>query len=207
MLFRSTVQALDNRFVLRQEKEDRQRLTQDSEKWVQRSKKDELTGLENRSSLKTELKHYFDTCQREEIPMGLFILDIDYFKQYNDTYSHIMGDECLQKIARVVLDVLKEQDNGIAIRYGGDEFFIALKGKNQSEMEQIAEQIVTRIRNAQIPHKASKSGDYVSVSMGGICRIPAGGETYRKYIQCADQALYEVKRSGRNNYRIVTSLE
>ena len=162
---------------------------------------DKLTGLPNRASFDSYVVKAFSRCQKTRRNFGIEILDIDYFKQYNDNYGHQKGDKCIKEVAEVLHEVAKKY-NVYAARYGGDEFVIVYQGKEKEEMRKCAGSIKYLINKKAIEHKYSKAKDTVSVTQGLCYGIPNKGEKYKMFLKEADNLLYEVKQNTRDNYTI-----
>jgi|GEM_PF-325590 len=168
-----------------------------------RSETDELTGLANRFGLNNHGGKMFETCRKKQIPVSLGILDIDYFKTYNDNYGHQTGDDCILKIANV-LRGLEEPDKVFAARYGGDEFILMTGGLQPEELETLADRIRTSVLDAKIPHAYSGVSSVVTVSQGHYVCVPEEGDTLLSYFSVADAVMYEVKNGSKNGYKIRT---
>jgi diguanylate cyclase (GGDEF)-like protein len=158
---------------------------------------DELTGLSNRRHFDRVLYQEWNRSRREETAISLFLLDIDYFKQYNDTYGHLAGDFCLQQVAQVLRNVIQRTTDLVA-RYGGEEFAIILPNTNISNTVHLAEKIRQQVEALQIPHLNSSVSDYVTISVGVASLIPSEHLTPQTLVHSADQALYQAKQNGRN---------
>lgn len=163
---------------------------------------DSMTGLANRTYLNTYHAKKFDQAFLQQELFGVEMMDIDYFKQYNDTYGHLAGDGCIEAIADVLRSVQNEKV--FCARYGGDEFMIIYSGMTTGEIRQVAETIQERVRNLQIPHAGSRCADYVTVSQGIFVRIPHEDNREWDFNMAADKALYEAKRAGRNCFHLRT---
>jgi len=133
------------------------------------------------------------------------MLDIDCFKNYNDHYGHLKGDEVLKTIAQVLSEQANRATDFVA-RYGGEEFIILLPHTDAAGAEKIAEGILTRIRDLQIPHEASFVIPILTASIGGCTTIPEPGQDPANLVEQADKALYQAKAAGRNCYRTFTNL-
>jgi diguanylate cyclase (GGDEF)-like protein/PAS domain S-box-containing protein len=158
---------------------------------------DGLTGIANRRHFDNILDLEWRRAIRSAKPLSLFIVDVDYFKNYNDTYGHLDGDSCLQKIAHTLRDSLRRAGNFVA-RYGGEEFAVILPDTDAEGAYLFAESLREKIENLNIEHKDSKIGKNVTVSIGVSTTVPKKGSTHDKLISLADKALYEAKQGGRN---------
>lgn len=162
---------------------------------------DGLTGIYNRKMFNTSLDILWDKCRVEEVPLSLFMLDIDFFKAYNDGYGHQMGDDCLIRIASL-LSKAAIRIKGLLARYGGEEFCIIAEGFDQSEAAAAAEQIRAEIEDLHIQHGFSKIMEFVTASIGVYTVIPMNEMTPDQFIRMADRALYEAKAAGRNRVSV-----
>ncbi|WP_378954812.1 diguanylate cyclase [Pelosinus sp. sgz500959] len=158
---------------------------------------DGLTGVANR--------HYFDQAFHQEWrralrnnnPLSIVFLDIDFFKKYNDHYGHLAGDECLRKVGNSLKDSLQRAGDLVA-RYGGEEFIIVLPVTSQSEAVKVGEKVRRNIKALMVTHQTSEVSDYVTVSVGVATVVPNNDMTSASLIAKADEALYQAKKKGRN---------
>jgi len=154
---------------------------------------DQLTGVYNRRGCKFRIDELVVNSEKA----GVIMLDIDYFKKYNDTFGHIKGDEILQNIA----DALKKElnpDKHIVSRFGGEEFAIICFGCNEEECVKIAENIREYVYALQIPAADNTISDYLTVSLGVSMEDIDKDISFEKLIANADKALYKAKENGRN---------
>ncbi|MEB3881914.1 diguanylate cyclase [Lyngbya sp. CCY1209] len=158
---------------------------------------DGLTGLANRRQFDTYLHREWQRMLRDEAPLSAIMGDVDFFKAYNDTYGHQMGDECLKAIAKV-LDRCAKRPADLACRYGGEEFAIVLPDTPPEGALQVAEEIRTEIQKLHVKHETSAISNCVTLSLGIACRVPTPDLAPEHLIELADAALYEAKRLGRN---------
>ncbi len=158
---------------------------------------DELTGLRNRRGANQVFDTEISRAKRAGISLGLIMLDVDHFKLYNDTYGHPSGDVVLQKVAEVLLSVTSRAGE-VAIRMGGEEFLILLPGSTQGDAMSTAEAIGERMAALRIPHEASLTQPYVTISQGVVACVPRLHTDIHDLVDAADKALYASKESGRN---------
>ncbi|MDP2264940.1 MAG: GGDEF domain-containing protein [Thiobacillus sp.] len=157
---------------------------------------DNLTGLPNR--------HYFDAFStrlwrqaiRREEPIAILMIDVDYFKRYNDHYGHLAGDACLRQIGEVLSQTVNRPEDGVA-RYGGEEFIAMLSNTGPDGATHLASAILDHVRSANIPHLESEHG-IVTLCIGLAVMVPGKGARLEHLVQQADEALYRAKAAGRN---------
>lgn len=157
---------------------------------------DELTGLPNRRSFNLQFAHMWDKAFAEQTCLGLVILDVDQFKQYNDMAGHPAGDACLRSIAQV-LNRIAEVSRAIAARIGGEEFALILSDTSVEQAREIAEAVRVSVLELALRHPTLPCG-LQTVSLGVTVRQPMSGQTAMDLMQLADGALYAAKRGGRN---------
>jgi len=158
---------------------------------------DDLTGIPNRRSFRNHIDVAFESYVKKDSLLSIVMVDIDYFKNYNDNYGHIEGDRVLKAVANQIYSVVNHNMDFMA-RWGGEEFIYAAFNANKEEIRNIAETIRSKVYALKIPHQASKTWPYISVSLG-TCSIKVSGKAdVSKGIELADNALYLAKTSGRN---------
>lgn len=158
---------------------------------------DSLTGVANRRNfMETFDKEWKRGC-RNKLSLSLIMIDVDFFKSYNDYYGHQAGDECLKKIA-LLLDEALARSGDMLARYGGEEFVIILPGTDIKGTAAVAEKLRKKIESAAIPHEPSTINDYITISLGIAAMIPSARKSKESLIGAADEALYKAKRNGRN---------
>lgn len=156
---------------------------------------DSLTGLANRRHFDQHLKDEWARARRSKSCLTLIMIDIDFFKPYNDEYGHPAGDQCLKQVAQALQGVPKREVDLVA-RYGGEEFALILPGADDAE--QIAEQCRATIEWLRIPHEYSDIADVITISLGVATVRPGPGTSIKALSEQADSALYEAKEAGRN---------
>lgn len=176
---------------------DKQRVLEAEKlKLLERSETDQLTGIANRYRLLQYAQSSLAKCKKERIPLAYEVLDIDYFKQYNDTYGHQAGDECIKAVAGILADI--QNDSIFAARYGGDEFVVIYVGMSVEEVARTAEVLKRRVEELESVYKGTGVDGGVTISQG-ICHcIPEEDSKDRDYLYSADIMLYNVKRKKRN---------
>lgn len=165
---------------------------------------DGLTNIANRRALDVRLLHDIELSVRKKSHVAVLLMDIDFFKLYNDNYGHAAGDECLKKIASIIKHSLKRSSDFVA-RYGGEEFACVLPDTELIGAGAIAEQLLFSIRNANVEHKFSKIGDSITLSIGVAVSGPERVMLPDQLLKQADKALYLAKSKGRNQYCISTN--
>ncbi len=158
---------------------------------------DGLTGIANFRKFDEYLQQIWKRMIREQAPVSIIICDVDYFKQFNDTYGHQAGDYCLQEIARAIESALQRPDD-LAARYGGEEFIVLLPGTDDAGAVQVAEKIQNAIAELDIPHAGSPTAPCVTFSVGLATAVPERGSVPKTLLKSADRALYRAKHGGRN---------
>lgn len=160
---------------------------------------DSLTGLYNRRFMDASLKRIFKSLSRSEDILSVLMIDIDFFKKYNDTYGHDIGDDCLKTIADTIADSI-DRENDFAARYGGEEFAIILPSTDESGACMIASRLIENVRACKIPHEKSDISTVVTISIGIATSRVKHSQSVEDYIKRADEALYSSKNSGRDRY-------
>lgn len=160
---------------------------------------DPLTGLANRRRLDETLTMEFARAARAGLPLSVLLLDIDHFKQFNDTHGHHVGDEVLKAVA-AELARLAQRTGDLAARLGGEEFVVLLPGADVGDAAALAEEAVSRLRQLRI---ASKPSERITASIGvATYAVDSGLGNASDLLQCADMALYEAKRQGRDRVAV-----
>jgi diguanylate cyclase (GGDEF)-like protein len=162
---------------------------------------DELTGLGNRRLVNKALQEEINRARRSGAELSVILLDVDYFKNYNDTYGHPAGDSVLQKLADVMQRATTRAGEVVA-RYGGEEFILVLPGASSSSARRTAERLRDLVVEEQIPHETSKAANHVTVSQGVVTVRPDVELEPADLINRADKALYQAKDAGRNAIKV-----
>ncbi|WP_160685927.1 diguanylate cyclase [Clostridium sp. C2-6-12] len=166
------------------------------------SEEDKLTGIANRRKFDDYMDHIWNSSIKDRSSIALLIIDIDYFKEYNDNLGHVEGDKCITKVANALKN-MNIKLHFIA-RYGGDEFMVVLEKSSIDQAVKLAENIKSAIAELNIPHEFSKISDRVTLSIGAAAVIPNENMTIKDFIREADKALYSAKKSGRNQVAVCT---
>ena len=159
--------------------------------------RDGLTGLANRRCFDEGLLEAWSHCTRDRKPLALILLDIDYFKRYNDALGHLAGDECLQQVAAALSRCITTP-GALVARYGGEEFVCLLPEADAIRAMAQAEYLRGELQAMRIPHPGSDVEECVTVSLGVASVRPAEGRAPEELLQKADQRLYQAKAEGRN---------
>jgi diguanylate cyclase (GGDEF)-like protein len=158
---------------------------------------DGLTGLANRRRLDERLGREWLRSLREKSAIALLLVDVDFFKRFNDHYGHPEGDACLRAVARVLMESCQRPAD-LAARYGGEEFAILLPQTTLAGAELMAQRVLDAMARQAVPHAASTIASHVTVSIGiGHAALPGGDSLVRDLVATADQALYAAKSAGR----------
>lgn len=165
-------------------------------KLISLSQEDELTSLYNRHGLRALVDTRFEQACKTGTAFGLIMIDVDYFKEFNDYYGHLEGDDCLRQIAKVMTTVVNAR--GYLTRYGGDEFCLLFENLSDSEIKEIGDSICQAMNDLHFPHADSPIADYVTLSIGAVNYFPDLSTPFFDYLHTADDALYEAKHLGRN---------
>ena len=163
---------------------------------------DSLTGLTNRRYFDEMMEKEFFRLKRSHSKLSLIMLDVDYFKRYNDAYGHIAGDDCLRQIGKV-LRMVASRSTDIAARYGGEEFIVILPGTDSIGAKALAKRIAKAINILAIPHKDSMISPYVTVSMGVLTAFPANYDKPEQLVALVDETMYKAKNEGRNRIEVL----
>ena len=163
---------------------------------------DGLTNIRNRRFFDETFEKTFSEIKRDKKSLAVLMIDIDFFKPYNDNYGHGQGDETLRKVAKALEKTIKRASDFVA-RYGGEEFVILLKDINKDGVEAVANNLLNAVRELKITHEFSKIENYVTVSIGVSYYNSSSDITKLELLLKADETLYSVKNSGRNNFAIL----
>jgi len=172
-----------------------------NEKLKSISMTDGLTGISNRRSFDDNFKRAWGTAMRENRALSLILIDIDSFKHYNDTYGHMAGDDCLKSVAQSINTFVRRHGD-IAARYGGEEFIIIMNETGLAGAAEVAEKMRKAIEKLKIPHRTSKTGKYVTISLGVSSVVPTKGSSPESLLKTSDRMLYKAKEAGRNRTEV-----
>ncbi len=161
---------------------------------------DGLTEIPNRRCFDEKIVREWSRAARNRVPLSLVLLDIDFFKEYNDTYGHTMGDNALKAVAETLqANVRRSAD--LAARYGGEEFVLILPDTDAAGARALAENVRMAVEELRIEHTTSKISPCLTISLGGSTLVPKPGQRFLPLLNTADRALYQAKDGGRNQVR------
>ena len=163
---------------------------------------DALTGISNRRHFDHVLDEEWRRAKRRQYPLALLMVDIDYFKAYNDSLGHVKGDECLRQVAQNLLQQARRPGDLVA-RYGGEEFSVILPALDREEALAVAETFCHEISHMKIHHPNSDIADCVTVSIGVAVQVPNEHNERGDLLKQADDALYLAKKRGRNRVEMI----
>ena len=164
---------------------------------------DALTGLRNRRGVNRAFETEMSRAKRAGTSLAFIMIDVDFFKLYNDTYGHPAGDEVLQRVAEVLLAITARAGE-VAVRMGGEEFLLLLPGSTEGDAVSTAEQVKQRVEAFKIPHETSPNDTILTVSQGVVAVVPDMHTSIRDLLEAADRALYASKEQGRNTITLST---
>ena len=174
-----------------------QQLEQENRELQRICQRDGLTGIPNRRHFDLFLDKESRRAKREVTPLSLILIDIDFFKKYNDTYGHQSGDDCLKQVAGTLNDAAKRPGDLVA-RYGGEEFGVVLGGTDASGSLRVAEKLRAQVELLNLPHEGSEVSERVTISVGSTTTFSDSDCSPEQLIAAADIALYQAKERGRN---------
>jgi diguanylate cyclase (GGDEF)-like protein len=167
---------------------------------------DELTGIPNRRYFNTLLYQEWERAVREALPLSLIVIDIDYFKNYNDHYGHPKGDACLTQVARA-LQALTKRPGDLVARYGGEEFVVLLAHTDLKGAKVVAEALRQAVERLALEHARSPVYGRVTISVGVAATVPERGSAPDRLLAAADEAVYLAKAGGRNRVKVYLGAE
>jgi diguanylate cyclase (GGDEF)-like protein len=165
---------------------------------------DGLTGIANRRCFDEAIQREWQRARRNRLPLSVLMIDVDFFKQYNDGYGHQAGDECLVTVARALSEQLKRPGDLVA-RFGGEEFVVILPETNAIGAHRVAEDVCRAVAAMKLPHAYSGNGEFLTVSVGVGTAYPTPDDSspgLAVLLENADQALYTAKKAGRNQVSV-----
>jgi len=184
-------------FDISERKETEEKLITLQKKLEDLSFKDGLTGVSNRRMFDSILEMEWANARRNIQPLSLIMIDIDYFKQYNDHYGHIQGDDCLKRVA-LTLSSAATRARDFFARFGGEEFVLVLPETDADAAKKVAERCRSLIFKEQIPHEKSQVSQILTISVGVGTIVPSHQDEPLAFIEKVDKRLYQAKQNGRN---------
>jgi len=156
-----------------------------------------LTGIPNRRQFDDVLAHEWHVAMRTQQPLSLLLMDVDFFKAYNDHYGHGAGDDCLIQVAKILV-AAKQRTTDLVARYGGEEFVAILPQTDVAGAESFAQGVLAAVSGLQIPHMLSEIAPIVTISIGVATDRPNTESESKALLAAADDCLYKAKAKGRN---------
>ena len=190
-----------NSTVLNARVELQAQLTRQTELLSNLARIDGTTEVSNRRAFDDQLQIEWKRALRDKLPLSLCILDIDFFKQFNDTYGHPAGDQCLKSLAKCLVGNLKRSSDFVA-RYGGEEFVALLYKADSTIAERLIQNCLQSFMELEIPHEKSTVSKWVTFSAGICTAVPTEDLSPAMLLENADQALYQAKENGRAQIRL-----
>ncbi|HAD32078.1 MAG TPA: sensor domain-containing diguanylate cyclase [Methylophaga sp.] len=184
-------------FDISERKKTEQELIKLQKELEELSFKDGLTGVANRRMFDSVIETEWLKARQNKQPLSLIIIDIDFFKEYNDFYGHLQGDDCLKQVAETLNNV-KARSRDFFGRFGGEEFIMLLPEADENAAWSIAERCRQALFKKQIPHEQSKVSQLLTISLGVSTMIPSHDDEHNELISRADKQLYQAKHKGRN---------
>jgi diguanylate cyclase (GGDEF)-like protein/PAS domain S-box-containing protein len=184
-------------FDITERKETEQKLMALQKELEELSFRDGLTGIANRRMFDSIMEVEWTNARRNNQPLSLIMIDIDYFKPYNDHYGHIQGDDCLKQVGQA-LSSAATRARDLFARFGGEEFVLVLPETDAASAKIVAERCRNLIFKEQIPHEKSPVSQILTVSLGVGTIIPTHKDQPLTFIEAVDRLLYQAKQSGRN---------
>lgn len=184
-------------FDISERKQTEQKLLQLQKQLEKLSYQDGLTGVANRRMFDNRLQMEWSNAQRNSLPLSLILLDIDYFKQYNDHYGHVRGDDCLKSVGQA-LSGAAVRPRDLLARYGGEEFVLLLPETDAQAAAQVAERCRQLIREQNIQHAHSQVAPLLTISLGVGTLVPGPFDQPEAFLERVDSLLYKAKHQGRD---------
>ena len=180
--------------VMDEQRKEQERILLENERLQAQAQKDPLTGLANRLKFDQSMLSMFENARKNGTPFAVSLMDVDKFKTYNDTYGHLAGDVCLQKVASVIQEV-SDKHGLFCARYGGDEFVMLYENKSDEEIMDIAHELGEKVLEQNKTLRRLGERGSISISQGICNSVPSDGQEQNDFINEADNALYAVKKN------------
>lgn len=184
-------------FDISQRKQTEEKLLEMQKKLEEYSYQDGLTGVANRRMFDAALESAWLQARHSQQPLSLIMIDIDFFKQYNDHYGHLQGDEVLKRTAQI-LNGAGARAKDFFARFGGEEFALILPDTDATAAHKIAERCRNLMFKAQIPHEKSEVSQLLTISLGVSSMVPGSKDTLLAFVDRVDALMYQAKKAGRN---------
>ena len=168
----------------------------------QQSNIDPLTGIANRRCFDETLLQEWQSMERKKEPLGIIMIDIDYFKSFNDYYGHAEGDACLKQVA-ITMKTIIARPYDLLARYGGEEFVCILPNTSKEGTCYIAEKLCKAVEKLAVPHSQSQISGVVTISLGCATMLSIDKQLSSDFMVMVDDALYQAKEEGRNRVVVV----
>ncbi len=198
MRYKKIIEEFGNRKLIQEKNSELERMNRElAEANLQLeliSRTDSLTGVCNRYMFDKAIKIEWNRCKRNLVPLSLIMIDIDFFKNYNDSHGHMVGDDCIRQVANV-LKAFTKRSSDLVARYGGDEFALVLPYMGKESALSLAEQIRKKVEETAIRFANTSSQDFLTISAGVNSAVPTAKMSLEKFIEAADSALYKAKES------------
>lgn len=191
-------------FDISERKQTEQQLISLQKQLEELSYKDGLTGVANRRMFDSVLASEWASAQRSRQPLSLILLDIDHFKQYNDHYGHIQGDDCLKRVGQALSQAASRPRDFVG-RFGGEEFVLVLPETDAAAARHIAERCRQMVRQQRIAHEKSTVSPMLTISLGVGTLVPTAQERPVDFLNAVDQALYRAKQRGRDRLEVAAT--
>lgn len=201
----SVLETVEMRMQLEKMREEQNLMDSKNKELLQTALHDMLSGLPNRAFLNEQADIWYSEAVKGETLFGVELLDIDFFKKYNDTYGHLAGDECIRKVAGVLQSVAEK--DVFCARYGGDEFMLLFRNKTMEEIKTLQETIKSRVRKLSISHEQIGREEHLSVSQGAVYKKPSAENRLWDFMSWADKALYYVKKNKKGSSLLLENLK
>lgn len=201
----ATVKRLQKRMELQEEADRHENMEAWRDILFKRNEYDELTGVLNRRGIRKHMSAALEEAKKKQEKFTVLIIDVDFFKEFNDTYGHVEGDKCLKRVAEILKEAVSK--NGMVGRYGGDEFLITITGGELTDVTQMTARIKGELKNAAILNEKSRVSEFVTVTIGGVHVTPVLSKGFSCYVEKADRVLYGLKKGFKGDFAIAEALQ
>ncbi len=206
MRYRKQLEDFNNKKIIKEKSRELNRvnleLKEANQKLERISQTDSLTGIYNRLVFDRDIEAKWESCKKDSVALSLILVDIDFFKEYNDNYGHQAGDTCLKQVTETMSNCIKRSSDIVA-RYGGEEFAVILPDMVEADALELAEIMRKKIEELNISHLFSSACKYVTISLGVHSVIPSDEMSMEKFIKITDNALFKAKKENRNRVAVL----